>query len=127
MGLQKDKQRYEREMAHYVPQDGFQKGKRQKRKKDPNAPKRPQTAFFVYSAKFRAEVKSELGEGSRVGDVAKELGKRWKQMTDADKKEYSDEAARQKADYEVAMEEYRANDAKRAKHESEESLEENDY
>ena len=51
MILQKDKQRYEREMAHYVPQDGFQKGKRQKRKKDPNAPKRPQTAFFVYSAK----------------------------------------------------------------------------
>ena len=51
MTLQKDKQRYEREMAHYVPQDGFQKGKRQKRKKDPNAPKRPQTAFFVYSAK----------------------------------------------------------------------------
>ena len=85
-------------MAHYVPMDGFTKGKRQKRKKDPNAPKRPQTAFFVFSAKvldyyysvpvfnfllqFRAEVKNELGEGSRVGDVAKELGKRWKQMTD---------------------------------------------
>ena len=46
-----DKRRYESEMANYVPMDGFTKGKRQKRKKDPNAPKRPQTAFFVYSAK----------------------------------------------------------------------------
>ena len=37
---------------------------------------------FNFLLQFRAEVKNELGEGSRVGDVAKELGKRWKQMTD---------------------------------------------
>ncbi len=34
----KDKARYERDMANYVPPKGEAKGK--KRKKDPNAPKR---------------------------------------------------------------------------------------
>merc|ERR1711892_595912 len=33
-----DKKRYEGEMANYVPMDGFQKTKRQKRKKDPMRP-----------------------------------------------------------------------------------------
>ena len=28
----------------------------------------------------REEVKGELGDGARVGDIAKELGKRWKTL-----------------------------------------------
>ena len=34
----KDKQRFDKEMAGYVPKDGA--GKRKKKAKDPNAPKR---------------------------------------------------------------------------------------
>ena len=37
----KDKVRYQREMANYVPSGDSGKGKATKRKKDPNAPKRP--------------------------------------------------------------------------------------
>ena len=33
----------------------------------------------------RDEVKGELGDGARVGDIAKELGKRWKELTDVNK------------------------------------------
>ena len=47
----KDKKRYESEMANYIPPPGTGGKKAAKRKKDPNAPKRPQTAFFVFSAK----------------------------------------------------------------------------
>ena len=36
----KDKVRYDREMANYVP-SGDAKGTKRKNKKDPNAPKRP--------------------------------------------------------------------------------------
>jgi len=130
-----DKIRYDREMADYKPPPGTGKGKKgaKKRKKDPNAPKRPQTAFFVFSTKHREEVKKELGEGVRVGDIAKRLGEKWKELTDEDKTEYNEEAARQKVDYDKAMEEYR-NGAKKAKQDSEEEKsepdqddEENDY
>lgn len=40
----KDRIRYEREMKSYVPPAGT--GKKTKKKKDPNAPKRPQYIFF---------------------------------------------------------------------------------
>ena len=40
-------------MANYIPPPGTGGKKAAKRKKDPNAPKRPQTAFFVFSAKVR--------------------------------------------------------------------------
>jgi len=132
-----DKIRYDREMADYKPPAGAAKGKKgaKKRKKDPNAPKRPQTAFFVFSTKHREAVKKELGEGVRVGDIAKRLGEKWKELADEDKTEYNEEAARQKVDYDKAMEEYR-NGAKKAKQESDEEKsepdqdqedEENDY
>jgi len=126
-----DKKRYESEMANYIPPPGTGGKKAAKRKKDPNAPKRPQTAFFVFSAKHREEVKGELGDGARVGDIAKELGKRWKSLDEDAKQEYADEAARQKASYDKAMEEYREEGAKKAKHASSEDDghddDENDY
>ena len=52
-----DKIRYDREMADYKPPAGAAKGKKgaKKRKKDPNAPKRPQTAFFVFSTKVSSK------------------------------------------------------------------------
>lgn len=37
---EKDKSRYEKEMANYVPPPGSSVGKGKKRSKDPNAPKR---------------------------------------------------------------------------------------
>merc|ERR1711990_986305 len=127
-----DKARYESEMANYTPPEGTRGGKKAtKRKKDPNAPKRPQTAFFVFSAKHREEVKGELGDGARVGDIAKELGKRWKTLDEDARQEYADEAAKQKIAYDKAMEEYREEGAKKPKHASSEDDghddDENDY
>jgi len=55
-----DARRYEAEMNDYVPEAGERGGKKRKVKKDPNAPKRPQTAFFLFAADFRAEVRASL-------------------------------------------------------------------
>lgn len=71
----KDKIRYEGEMANYVPPAGEGKRKR-KNKKDPNAPKRALSAFFFFCADERPSVRKEYPDYP-VGDVAKELGKRW--------------------------------------------------
>lgn len=65
-------------MASYVPPPG--EGKQRKQKKDPNAPKRALSAFFFFCGEHRAEVKSKNPDYS-VGDVAKELGKRWEKVS----------------------------------------------
>lgn len=105
----KDAKRWAREMEDYEPDD--EPAKKKKKKKDPNAPKRPQTAFFLFSADHRAEAKSQLPEGSRVGDVAKKLGELWADADADTKKKYQDQAEINKAQYEKDMNEYRAQQA----------------
>uniref|UniRef100_A0A8C0ADE1 HMG box domain-containing protein n=1 Tax=Bos mutus grunniens TaxID=30521 RepID=A0A8C0ADE1_BOSMU len=57
-----DKVRYDREMKDYGPAKG---GK----KKDPNAPKRPPSGFFLFCSEFRPKIKS-ANPGISIGDVA---------------------------------------------------------
>ena len=63
-----DKIRYDREMADYKPPAGAAKGKKgaKKRKKDPNAPKRPQTAFFVFSTKVSSKKMNQSKKSSKI-------------------------------------------------------------
>jgi hypothetical protein len=101
----KDKQRYDREMSTYVPAAG--EGGRKKRKKDPNAPKRPLSAFFLYCADERAAIKAVHPTHS-VGEVAKELGEKWNKVTPEVKAKYEAKAQADKARYEKAMAEYKS-------------------
>ena len=48
----------------------------QKPMKDPNAPKKPLSAYFLFSPEERLKVKNENPDFS-ITEVAKELGKRW--------------------------------------------------
>lgn len=98
----KDKIRYDREMANYVP-SGDAKGKR-KNKKDPNAPKRPLSAFFFFCNDERPKVKAIHPEWT-VGDIAKELGKRWEVCPNKGK--YEDMNAKAKIKYQKDLEQYK--------------------
>lgn len=106
----KDKARYEREMAHWVPPKG--EGKRKKGKKDPNAPKRALSAFFFFCADERDAVKKDHPDWG-VGDIAKALGKKWEKCTT--KPKYEQMATRDKARYEKEMTAYKKTGAKRAR------------
>jgi len=75
----KDKTRFDEEMSNYTPADGSGKRKR-KMKKDPNAPKRALSAFFCFCNEERPRVKAKFPTYA-IGDVAKELGKRWEACT----------------------------------------------
>ena len=101
---EKDKQRYDREMSTYVPAAG--EGKK-KRKKDPNAPKRPLSAFFLYCADERAAIKAVHPTHS-VGEVAKELGEKWNKVTPDVKAKYEAKAQLDKGRYEKQMQEYKS-------------------
>ncbi|XP_074555283.1 high mobility group protein B2-like [Halichoeres trimaculatus] len=99
-----DKIRYDREMKSYVPPKGV-KGK--KKKKDPNAPKRPPSAFFVFCSEHRPKIKDE-NPGIAIGDIAKKLGELWGRQSDKDKAPYAAKAAKLKEKYERDVAAYRA-------------------
>lgn len=103
----KDKSRYESEMANYTPA----KGEKRKRKKDPNAPKRSLSAFFFFNKEEREKVKKDFPNYT-VGDIAKELGKRWEKCQN--KAKFEALAKADKARYEKEMAAYKG-DAKKPK------------
>ena len=55
--------------------------------KDPSAPKRPLTSFFLFARKERPRLIAELGNISVV-EVGKELGRRWSRLDMAFKEKY---------------------------------------
>jgi len=77
--------------------------KSHKRRRDPNAPKQPLTAFFIYSTEERPRVKEDH-PGMSVTDVAKELGRRWSELESETKQRFHARAdeLRQKFDLEMA-------------------------
>lgn len=91
---QDSRKEYEQAMAAYKPQ---------KKKKDPNAPKQPLSAYFIFSSEERLKVKAENPNFS-ICEVAKELGRRWAEMAPEVKQKYQQmaEEGRQKYDQDMA-------------------------
>ncbi|XWS39622.1 hypothetical protein CRYUN_Cryun18bG0070900 [Craigia yunnanensis] len=79
--------------------------KKLKKGKDPNAPKRPPTAFFLFMDDFRKSYKEANPDAKGVTGVAKEGGEKWRSMSEEEKKPYFEKAAELKAEYEKALEE----------------------
>jgi hypothetical protein len=66
-----------------------------KSKKDPHAPKRALSAYMFFSQDWRERIKAENPDAG-FGEVGKLLGAKWKELDDAEKKPYADQAARDK-------------------------------
>ncbi|RVW44523.1 High mobility group B protein 1 [Vitis vinifera] len=80
--------------------------KDKKAKKDPNKPKRPPSAFFVFLEEFRKVFKKENPNVKAVSAVGKAGGERWKSLSEAEKAPYEAKAAKKKAEYEKIMNAY---------------------
>lgn len=83
-----------------------EKGERKKHKKDKNAPRRPQTAYFLWLNENRDRIKRE-NPGISVTEIAKKGGEEWRTIGDKSKWERLHEAAVEKYKQELA--EYEAN------------------
>ncbi|KAK7252632.1 hypothetical protein RIF29_36719 [Crotalaria pallida] len=83
-------------------------GRKQGKKaaKDPNKPKRPPSAFFVYMSEFREQFKKENPNNKSVAAVGKAAGNNWKAMSDADKAPYVAKAEKKKEEYEKSLRAY---------------------
>jgi len=80
--------------------------RKQKKVKDPNAPKRGMTAFFFFAQDQRPTV-VKAHPTWKVSEVASELGRQWKALPEAKKKSYEAKAQVDKARYEREMKAYR--------------------
>ncbi|XVF16027.1 hypothetical protein REPUB_Repub09cG0206200 [Reevesia pubescens] len=82
-------------------------GKRAKKAaKDPNKPKRPASAFFVFMEEFRKQYKEEHPDNKSVSAVGKAGGAKWKSMTEAEKAPYVQKAEKRKSEYNKKMQAY---------------------
>ncbi|CAN8312733.1 unnamed protein product [Cochlearia groenlandica] len=74
--------------------------------KDPNKPKRPSSAFFVFMEEFRETYKKEHPNNKSVAVVGKAGGGKWKSLSDSEKAPYVAKAEQRKVDYEKNMKAY---------------------
>ncbi|KII66140.1 High mobility group protein TDP-1 [Thelohanellus kitauei] len=62
--------------------------------------KRPLSAFFFFSQEVREDIKKSGGSVSGIENIAKMAGKKWKELSDAEKKPYDKKAQEDKERYE---------------------------
>eukprot|EP00980_Cylindrotheca_fusiformis_P001792 scaffold406_cov57-Cylindrotheca_fusiformis.AAC.16 len=79
--------------------------KRKKAKKDPNAPKRNMSAYFLYSIAARPKMKEDHPEAS-FGQIARLLSESFKQLSSKEKEKWDAKALEDKERYEKEMAEY---------------------
>lgn len=107
---EKDKQRYEKEMRQYVaPDDDSDDGgkKKKKSKKDPNAPKRNMSAFFLYSNAMRSAFKNANPDAS-FGDLARIISAAFKELPNHERQEWERKAEADKIRYQREVASYNA-------------------
>ncbi|KAK1400314.1 High mobility group [Heracleum sosnowskyi] len=88
------------------------KQKKVKKVKDPNKPKRPPSAFFVFMEGFRKQFKEKNPAVKGVAAIGKAGGDRWRAMSDEDKAEFVTIAEQRKKDYEKKMQAYEKKQAR---------------
>lgn len=92
-----DKERYDKEMESYTPVDlGYVTEKKKKCKR--SGPKRGLTAYIFFCKEHRQILKDEDPDMS-TKDITSELGKRWKALSDKDKKPFVKLAEKDKERY----------------------------
>merc|ERR1712046_433441 len=101
------------------------KAKEGKKKKDPNAPKKPAGGGYgIFLAENRAAIVKSLPVDHKMTDVAKAASKQWNELSEAAKKPYQEKFLKKQEEYKALMEEYKKNLPAEAEEESDEEDEE---
>ncbi len=99
-------------MRYYVaPGDDSDEGgggkKKKKTKKDPNAPKRNMSAYFLYSTAMRSAFK-DANPSASFGDLAKIISAAFKQLPEHERQEWERKADADKQRYQREVAHYNA-------------------
>ena len=83
---------------------------KKKATKDPNKPKKGNTAWIFFTNDMREKVKGENPE-AKTTDLTKIMSPMWKALTDEEKKPYQEMAVADKVRYEKEMEGYKSSES----------------
>jgi hypothetical protein len=97
--------------ARSIAEGGSDKKERKKRQHDPNAPKRPLTAYFLFMQTARPIIATDLGEGVPKGAISTEGTNRWSNMSADDKALWTNLYKENLRLYNAKMHSYRAGNA----------------
>jgi len=110
---EKAKKMYTAELKQFIDQGGVLKKRARKdpmaakkKKKDPNAPKRPLSAYMRWLGDNRAKITKSLGPEAKVTEIAKEAGARWKRVKKTTKGKYQAAYEKDWPAYKKALAEY---------------------
>merc|ERR1711939_1284479 len=84
-----------------------------KKMKDPNKPKRAPSAYFLFMADVRADLKQEMPEAS-IGEIGKKLGQMWAELAEEKKTAYQEKSAELKKEADAALKAYKESDSFKA-------------
>jgi len=107
------KTKYEKDLAAFVKAGGEiqarkSKSKKEKKVKDPNAPKKAPTAYLLWMKDSRAKIVKSLPKGAAPTEVMTAAGAQWKKATAKEKAPYVKTAEKASAEYKKAKEKYMA-------------------
>jgi len=74
--------------------------------KDPDRPKKGKTSYMYFAEDNRTEIREKFPDAT-MGDISKELGKKWQTLSEKDKEPYIALANKDKERYEEDMEAYK--------------------
>jgi len=86
--------------------NGEKAKKRKREKRDPNAPKVPMSSYLLFSQKHRLRVKEEHPDMTPT-EIASELGRIWRAMTQEEKEGYISEANHLRDEFQTLNAEYK--------------------
>lgn len=114
---QQDKARFDEEMRSYVPPPGHDAQgnlvedrpavKRQKKPKDPNAPKRARGSFVFFTFEMRPKIMAEF-PGIKFIEMGSIMGERWRALSPEEKGRFEEMARNDKGRFTKEMQEYTA-------------------
>ncbi|KAF8406714.1 hypothetical protein HHK36_008806 [Tetracentron sinense] len=93
---------------------GKKPAKKEKPVKDPNKPKRPASAFFVFMEEFRKTFKEKHPNNKSVSVVGKAGGDKWKSLSEAEKAPFVAKAEKRKTEYNKNLQAYNKRQAEGA-------------
>lgn len=82
------------------------KGRRERKPKDPNAPKRAMNGYLIYSKERRSAAKAEY-PSLKPRELSAKMGEEWNAMTEDQRRPYNDRASGDKARYQREKDAYK--------------------
>lgn len=94
-------------VAEEAPVVEEKKTRKKRAAKDPNAPKKPLTSYILFYNHLRSSVAEKNTELSQV-DIAKEIARQWKEMSESDKNYWKGIYEKDKVKYDQELAKYNA-------------------